>query len=149
MWFGELGRGEREKKREREKGARARWGTARRQNPPPPPPPPPRRTSLSPSSFPRSPNDAFVTKSWSDALGADGKATFLADPHLHLARALDQVTVTTVDALGGPRAKRFSLVVDKGGKLAVANWEPDSGTGLTCSRAGPDLVAAVKAAAGK
>ena len=54
-----------------------------------------------------------------------------------------------MDALGGPRAKRFSLVVDKGGKLAVANWEPDSGTGLTCSRAGPDLVAAVKAAAGK
>lgn len=51
-----------------------------------------------------------------------------------------------VGALGGPRAKRFSCVV-KDGKLAVANWEPEGGTGLSCSRAGPDLVAQIKEAA--
>ena len=93
------------------------------------------------------PNDAFVTAAWGERLGAGGKVRMLADPQLKLARALDQVTDGTTEALGGPRAKRFSVVVAKDGKVATANWEPD-GTGLSCSRAGPDLVAAVKAAAG-
>ncbi len=94
------------------------------------------------------PNDAFVTAAFGDSLGAAAKGvTLLADPWLRLAGALDQVTDSTVEPLGGPRAKRFSVVIDKAGKVAAANWEPD-GTGLTCSRAGPDLVAAVKAAAG-
>jgi peroxiredoxin 5 len=94
-----------------------------------------------------SPNDAFVTAAWGESLKA-GQAgvKLLADPHLKLAKALDQVTDGTADALGGPRAKRFSCVV-RGGVLAAGNWEPEGGTGLTCSRAGPDLVAQVKEAA--
>ena len=95
------------------------------------------------------PNDAFVTAAWGASLGTAGKVTMLADPHLKLAEALGQVTDATVEGLGGPRAKRFSVVVDAAGKLVTANWEPEGGTGLTCSKAGPDLVAAVKKAAGK
>jgi peroxiredoxin len=94
-----------------------------------------------------SPNDAFVTAAWGAGAGAQAKGVkLLADPHLTLAKALDQVTDAKADALGGPRAKRFSCVV-RDGKLVAGNWEPEGGTGLTCSRAGPDLLAQVKDAA--
>lgn len=68
---------------------------------------------------------------WGKEHCAGGKVRMLADPSAQFVKALD----LTIDLppLGGVRAKRFSMIVDKG-KIVELNVEPD-GTGLSCSLA--------------
>ncbi|KAI9685006.1 MAG: hypothetical protein M1822_005398 [Bathelium mastoideum] len=74
-------------------------------------------------------NDAFVMKAWAHTLDPEGKSgiRFLADPHAAFARTLD-LTFDGTAIFGGPRSKRFALIVNNGA-IEKAYVEPDN-TGL-------------------
>ncbi|KAF2108683.1 AhpC/TSA family protein [Lophiotrema nucula] len=77
-------------------------------------------------------NDAFVTKAWGKSLDPDGSSgiRFLADPSLNFTNALDLAFEANA-VFGGPRGKRYVLVVDNGA-VKEAHVEPDN-TGLNVS----------------
>ncbi|RMZ85469.1 hypothetical protein DV737_g813, partial [Chaetothyriales sp. CBS 132003] len=78
-------------------------------------------------------NDAFVTKAWKKALGAEALGVrVLADAQGEFAKAWD-VQFDASPVLGNPRSKRFAAVVDDG-KVTKVFVEPDS-VGLTGSAA--------------
>ncbi|KAK8206829.1 hypothetical protein M8818_004664 [Zalaria obscura] len=75
-------------------------------------------------------NDAFVMKAWAQSLDADGKSgiRFLGDPLLSFTKALD-LDFDGTAIFGGPRSKRYALVVEDG-KVKEAHVEPDN-TGVS------------------
>ncbi|RMZ88364.1 hypothetical protein DV736_g4407, partial [Chaetothyriales sp. CBS 134916] len=78
-------------------------------------------------------NDAFVTKAWKKALGAEERGVrVLADAQGEFAKAWD-VQFDASPVLGNPRSKRFAAVVDNG-KVTKVFIEPDN-VGLTGSAA--------------
>ncbi|KAF2272154.1 AhpC/TSA family protein [Westerdykella ornata] len=79
-------------------------------------------------------NDAFVTKAWAKSLDPSGSSgiRFLADPKLEFTNALDLAFDGTA-IFGGPRSKRYALVVEDG-VVKEAHVEPDN-TGLSVSAA--------------
>ncbi|RPB17755.1 peroxiredoxin [Morchella conica CCBAS932] len=79
-------------------------------------------------------NDPFVTKAWGESLQGSKEAgiRFLADPALKLTNALDLAFDGTA-IFGGPRSKRYALIVDDG-KVLKTFIEPDN-TGIKVSAA--------------
>ncbi|RMD42333.1 hypothetical protein DV735_g2757, partial [Chaetothyriales sp. CBS 134920] len=78
-------------------------------------------------------NDAFVTKAWKKALGAEERGVrVLADAQGEFAKAWD-VQFDATPVLGNPRSKRFAAVLEDG-KVTKVFVEPDA-TGLTGSAA--------------
>ncbi|KAF2268475.1 AhpC/TSA family protein [Lojkania enalia] len=77
-------------------------------------------------------NDAFVTKAWGKSLDPSGTSgiRFLADPGLSFTNALD-LAFDGSAIFGGPRGKRYALVVEDG-VVKEAHVEPDN-TGLNVS----------------
>ena len=63
-------------------------------------------------------------KAWGDSLDPSGKIRFLADPSLALTNALD-LSFDGSAIFGGPRSKRYALVVDDG-KVKEIHVEPDN-----------------------
>ncbi|OCK96502.1 AhpC/TSA family protein [Cenococcum geophilum 1.58] len=86
------------------------------------------------SVFVVSVNDAFVMKAWGKTLDPSGNSgiRFLADPSLDFTNALD-LSFDGSAIFGGPRSKRYALVVEDG-KVKEAYVEPDN-TGLNVSAA--------------
>jgi 2-Cys peroxiredoxin 5 len=79
-------------------------------------------------------NDAFVMKAWSDQLDP-AKATgirFLGDPGCDFTKALE-LDFEAKPIFGGPRSKRYALVVENG-KVKSIHVEPDN-TGTSVSMA--------------
>ena len=74
-------------------------------------------------------NDPYVMAAWGEAHKAKGNIRMLADPKGEFGKALD--LLFDAKALGGPRFKRFSMLVDDG-IVRQLNVEPDN-VGLTCS----------------
>mmetsp|Transcript_40958 Transcript_40958/g.78224 ORF Transcript_40958/g.78224 Transcript_40958/m.78224 type:complete len:191 (+) Transcript_40958:94-666(+) len=79
-------------------------------------------------------NDPFVMAAWGESQGVEGKIRMLADTNAELTKAMG--LDVAVDALGGIRSKRYSMVIENGVVTSI-NVEPD-GFGLTCSLA-PNL----------
>ena len=78
-------------------------------------------------------NDHFVMRAWAKSLGADGKATMIADWNAAYATALG----LNIDLSGGGlgmRAKRFSLLA-KDGEVVAVNVEDSPGEVSTTSAA--------------
>jgi len=80
-------------------------------------------------------NDAFVMAAWGKEQGAEGKVRMLADPTGAFTKAVDLLLDSEgiVAALGNPRSKRYSMLIEDG-VVKKVNVEPD-GTGLSCSLA--------------
>ncbi|KAJ2904114.1 AhpC/TSA family protein [Zalerion maritima] len=78
-------------------------------------------------------NDAFVMKAWGESLGA-GKAGIrvLGDPTAEFTKELD-LDFDGSAIFGGPRGKRYALVIEDG-KVKSAHVEPDN-TGTNVSMA--------------
>ena len=74
-------------------------------------------------------NDAHTMEAWGRAHGAANKVRMLADPDGSFVKALG--LTQTMPELGGLRAKRFAMHVEKG-KVKSLEVEPD-GKGLTCT----------------
>jgi len=71
-------------------------------------------------------NDAFVMKAWADSMDP-AKQTgfrFLGDPAAEFTKALE-LDFDGSAIFGGPRSKRYALVV-RNGKVAAVNVEPDN-----------------------
>ncbi|KAI9820862.1 MAG: hypothetical protein M1832_003495 [Thelocarpon impressellum] len=79
-------------------------------------------------------NDAFVMKAWGDSLeqGSNSGIRYLADPSAKFTEALD-LAFDASAIFGGPRSKRYALVVE-GGKVKEIHVEPDN-TGVNVSTA--------------
>ncbi|KAF2835191.1 AhpC/TSA family protein [Patellaria atrata CBS 101060] len=79
-------------------------------------------------------NDAFVMKAWKNDLDPSNKSgiRFLADPAATLTSALD-LTFDGSALFGGPRSKRYCLVIEDG-KVKATHVEPDN-TGVDVSAA--------------
>ncbi|KAH6677430.1 Redoxin [Halenospora varia] len=77
-------------------------------------------------------NDPFVTKAWGVSLDPEGKSgiRFLGDPSGKFTEALDLAFDGTA-IFGGPRSKRYALVLEDG-KVTAAHVEPDN-TGVNVS----------------
>ncbi|MCJ1441192.1 MAG: hypothetical protein MMC23_001678 [Stictis urceolatum] len=77
-------------------------------------------------------NDPFVMKAWAATLDSGSKSgiRFLADPSATFTKALD-LDFDAPAIFGGPRSKRYALVVE-GGKVKEAHVESDN-TGLNAS----------------
>lgn len=79
-------------------------------------------------------NDGFVMKAWEKDQGVTGKIHFLADTTAELTKKLDLVfdAAPIIEALGNPRCKRFSMVVEdnviKAVNVAGDNGAPDEVT---------------------
>ncbi|TKA61221.1 hypothetical protein B0A49_08998 [Cryomyces minteri] len=80
-------------------------------------------------------NDAFVMKAWAQDLDPSGSSgiRFLADPTLAFTNALDLSFDGANAIFGGPRSKRYTLVIEDG-KVKEAHVEPDN-TGVNVSAA--------------
>jgi peroxiredoxin len=75
-------------------------------------------------------NDSAVMKAWSTAQGCDGSMlTLLGDPGSKFTEALGLVLdhPGPVSVLGGPRCKRFSMLIDDGSikTINIAATEDD------------------------
>ncbi|KAJ9627109.1 hypothetical protein H2203_003570 [Taxawa tesnikishii (nom. ined.)] len=83
-------------------------------------------------------NDPFVMKAWGLNLDPEGKSgiRFLGDPHCAFTKALE-LDFDGTAIFGGPRSKRYVLVVEDG-KVKSAHIEPDN-TGLNESAVGKVL----------
>ncbi|KAI9840913.1 MAG: Peroxiredoxin-5, mitochondrial [Sclerophora amabilis] len=79
-------------------------------------------------------NDPFVMKAWGDSLDAEGTSgiRFLGDPTGKFTEALD-LSFDAAAIFGGPRSKRYALVIDDG-KVKEIHAEPDN-TGVDVSAA--------------
>ncbi|TVY73538.1 Peroxiredoxin-5 [Lachnellula suecica] len=79
-------------------------------------------------------NDPFVTKAWGESLDPSGSSgiRFLGDPTAKFTKALD-LSFDGTAIFGGPRSKRYALVVEDG-KVKSIHEEPDN-TGLDVSAA--------------
>lgn len=76
-------------------------------------------------------NDHHVMKAWSESLGGQGKADFVADGDGDYARALGlEIAIPGL----GKRVKRFSALV-KDGVVQTLNFEPDGGKGISATGA--------------
>jgi 2-Cys peroxiredoxin 5 len=79
-------------------------------------------------------NDAFVMKAWGDQLdpAKETGIRFLGDPTCEFTKALE-LDFDAAAIFGGPRSKRYALVV-KDGKVESVHVEPDN-TGTSVSMA--------------
>ncbi|KAL8404580.1 hypothetical protein RB594_009439 [Gaeumannomyces avenae] len=79
-------------------------------------------------------NDAFVMKAWAQQMDPAGQTgfRFLGDPQAAFTKALE-LDFDGTAIFGGPRSKRYALVI-KDGKVKSAHVEPDS-TGTDVSMA--------------
>ena len=71
-------------------------------------------------------------KAWAQTLDPDGKSgiKFLADPHGAFTKALDLDFDSAAAIFGGPRSKRYALVIEDG-KVKEVHVESDN-TGVNC-----------------
>ena len=78
-------------------------------------------------------NDHHVMKAWGEALGGEGKVTFLADGNGDYARALGLEVGLAAGGLGR-RCKRFSALV-RDGIVETLNFEPEGSRGIDATGA--------------
>lgn len=78
-------------------------------------------------------NDHHVMKTWAEALGAAGKATFVADGNGDYTRAIGLEVDISAGGLG-KRCKRFSALV-RDGVVATLNFEPDGSRSIEATGA--------------
>jgi 2-Cys peroxiredoxin 5 len=87
------------------------------------------------SVFVVSVNDAFVMKAWREQLdpAKESSVRFLADPAAEFTKALE-LDFDAPAIFGGPRGKRYALVI-RDGKVASVHVEPDNiGTSVSMAK---------------